>query len=125
MRRTAAPLLLVLALALGACGDDDDEADAAAAPDTASAAGAADQITIDIASFAFDPQEVEVAAGTEVVWANADDFAHTAQAADDTFDTGEIDAGTSSDPVAFDEPGTYSYFCGIHNSMTGTITVTG
>lgn len=123
MRRTA-PLLLVLALAFGACGDDDG-ADADAGPATSAATGAAETVTIDIASFAFDPQEIEVAAGTEVVWANADDFAHTAQATDAGFDTGEIDARTSSDPVAFDEPGTYSYFCGIHNSMTGTITVTG
>jgi len=27
--------------------------------------------------------------------------------------------------LTLDEPGTYAYFCGIHNAMTGTITVTG
>jgi plastocyanin len=142
MRRTIT-LLLVVPLALAACGDDDDASDAiepstTSTPTTTSTtstieasettAPAEEQstgeaVTIDIANFAFDPEGVEVAVGQEVVWANADDFTHTAQA--DAFDTGDIAAGAASEPIVFDEPGTYSYFCGIHNSMTGTITVTG
>lgn len=133
MRRTTTSLLSLLAvpLALVACGDDDGEgADASPSTETSAAAPsdpapAEGSVTIDIAEFAFDPQEVEVAAGTEVVWTNADDFAHTAEADDASFDTGDIAGGASSEPIVLSEPGTYSYFCGIHNSMTGTITVTG
>jgi plastocyanin len=134
MRRAATSLLLVLAapLALGACGDDDDPAAVGTTATTAGGAAApepgteAGPVTIDIAEFAFDPQEIEVAAGAEIVWTNADDFAHTARAEDGAFDTGDIaGGGTTSDPVVLEEPGTYTYFCGIHNSMTGTITVTG
>jgi plastocyanin len=114
----------VLALAAGAlvaCGDDDTPAAEAAPP----AGDAPAAVTVDIADFAFDPQEIEVAAGTTVVFANADGFAHTAEAEDGSFDTGDIEGGASSSAVAFEEPGTYPYFCGIHNYMTGTVTVTG
>lgn len=123
MRRIA--LAAVLILGLAACGDDDDTAEA---PDTTAAsepseAPATDQVTVDIADFAFSPREIEVAAGQQLVWTNGDDFAHTAQGDDDAFDTGEIGPGATSAPVTFDEPGMYSYICGIHNSMTGTVTV--
>ena len=124
MRRTTSllPLLLIVPFALAACGDDDESS--AGAPPT-DPAPAEDSVTVDIADFAFDPEELSVAAGTAIVWTNGDDFAHTAQADDGGFDTGTIEAGMSSEPVVLEEPGTYSYICGIHNAMTGTITVTG
>ena len=121
MRRAA---LLLLIVGLAACGDD-DEPTATATTEANAPAEAADgeQVVVDMAGFAFAPREVEVDVGQEVVWTNDDEFAHTAQADDDGFDTGNVEAGATSEPVSFDEPGTYSYFCGIHNSMTGTITV--
>jgi plastocyanin len=125
MRRAILALLIV---SLAACGSgDDDEATTAPEATTAEPASepASGQTTVDMAGFAFSPREVEVQVGQEVVWANADDFPHTAEADDGTFDTGDVDAGATSAPVTFDEPGTYSYFCAIHNSMTGTLTVVG
>ena len=132
MRRTA---LLLLVVGLAACGGDDDDTATATTttPTTESAepeasAGAesgGEQVVVDIAEFTFAPREIEVAVGQEVVWTNSDEFAHTAEGDDGGFDTGSLDAGASSEPVTFDEAGTYSYFCGIHNSMTGTVTVTG
>ena len=125
MRRIA---VLVLIVGLAACGDDDEPTATATTPTTEAApagAGGTEQVVVEMAGFAFAPREIEVAVGQPVVWTNADEFAHTAQADDDGFDTGNIEPGASSDPVSFDEPGTYSYFCGIHNSMTGTVTVTG
>ena len=137
MRRTTTSLLLASALAggLAAGGDDDETGTAGAGTGTGATVPESDEptsapaeeggtVTIDIAQFAFSPREVEVAAGTGVVWSNKDDFAHTAQDEGDAFDTGSIDAGASSEPVVL-EPGTYSYICGIHNSMTGTLVVTG
>ena len=122
MRRIA--VLAVLVVGLAACGDDDDAAESPATTAATSAPATAEQVTVDIADFAFAPREIEVAVGQEIVWTNGDDFAHTAQGDDDVFDTGDIAPGATSAPVTFDEAGTYSYFCGIHNSMTGTVTVT-
>lgn len=117
--RSLIALLLVGAFALSACGDDSGTDDAAPA-ETATGT-----VTIDIAEFRFDPRQIEVPAGAEIVWENVDDFAHTARADDGAFDTGDIAPGASSEPVVLDAPGTYSYVCAIHNSMTGTVTVTG
>ena len=115
MRRVVLALLIVT---LAACGGDDEDAAPADAP-----VESTDAVTVDMAGFAFSPRDVAVQVGQAVTWANGDDFAHTAQADDGEFDTGNVDAGATSDPVTFDEAGTYSYFCAIHNSMTGTITV--
>jgi len=115
-----AALAVVVALALAAGGDDDDEPVSAGAASDAPAG-----VTVDIAEFAFDPDGIEIAAGATVTFANRDEFAHSAEADDGSFDTGDLAAGATSEPIAFDEPGTYAYFCGIHNAMTGTITVTG
>jgi plastocyanin len=128
MRRV---LLVLLIVGAAACGGDDDSASsdatttAPAADAATSSPAASGQAVVDIADFAFGPADVEVAVGQELVWSNGDEFAHTAHSDDDEFDTGEIAPGATSDPVSFDEPGTYSYHCGIHNSMTGTVTVTG
>ena len=49
--------------------------------------------------------------------------AHTATAEEGAFDTGNIDPGASA-TVTFDAPGTYTYVCTDHSSMTGVIVVT-
>jgi plastocyanin len=123
MHRTTS-LLLVAALTAGlvGCGDDDsaEGADVASSP-----AVPGQPVAVEIDGFRFQPADVEVDVGEEVVWTNGDDFAHTAMATDESFDTGDLAPGATSAPVSFEEPGTYSYFCGIHNSMTGTVTVIG
>jgi plastocyanin len=87
------------------------------------AAFAADtQVTID--NFTFSPAEIDVPAGTRVVWTNRDDIPHTVTDAADPratksppLDTGDSYART------FDKPGTYRYFCSLHPYMQGTVVV--
>jgi plastocyanin len=126
--RTAASIRLVIVclaplavlLAVGLVGRDDTGRSGAAA--AASAPSGANAVTVQ--QFQFEPREVTVTAGAEVVWANQDAFDHSIVDRGDAFrgdpfGTGENFART------YDEPGTYEYFCGIHNSMTGTVVVTG
>ena len=135
-RRSAAVVAAVtLAVTFTACGDDDDDGDdatttEAAAPDGTEAAApdatdapAAGDATIVIAEFSFgDP--LTVPAGTTVTVMNNDTAPHTLTADDGSFDTGEIEvAGTAE--ITLDEPGTYTFHCNIHTSMTGSITVEG
>lgn len=149
MRRiTALPVhalaALALAVPLAACGGDDDvESPAvetttqpttaattgattvAPAPTTAAPAdeaGDADGTTITIADFAFGGV-TEVAVGDTVVVTNTDGTPHTWTAEDGTFDSGAIGPDESFE-FTFTEPGTFSYFCNFHPSMTGQITVT-
>ena len=50
--------------------------------------------------------------------------AHTVVADDGTFASSNIDEGEAY-AFTFTDPGTYPYFCGIHESMRGTVTVEG
>ncbi len=64
--------------------------------------------------------------GGEVIWTNRDDFAHQIVATDSEHPfagDGTIETDETYS-VTFAEAGTYDYFCGIHNSMTGSIVVT-
>ena len=106
MLRSAA--LAAAIVVLGACGADDPVPSAAAE-------------AVAIKDFKF-PATVEVAAGSTITWTNEDDFAHTVTAEDESFDSMDIDADGTFEHT-FDDPGTYAYFCNIHNYMKGTVVV--
>lgn len=74
--------------------------------------------------FLFCPAEVTVAAGSEVRWTNADAAPHslTATGAEPAFDSGTLTTGQTF-TFRLDRPGTYQYFCRLHPSMRGTVTV--
>ncbi len=81
---------------------------------------------VEVADFTFIPEEIEITAGGEVIWFNRDDFAHQIVATDSEHPfagDGTIQTDETYS-VTFAEAGTYDYFCGIHNSMTGSIVVT-
>ena len=78
---------------------------------------------VQIADFSFSPDEVEVAAGTELTWTNEDPTAHTVTAEDGAFDSRSMDPGAGF-AVRLDEPGTYPYTCLIHPTMRATVRVT-
>ena len=118
-RRLTTAVLVALAVAAPACGQDDDD------PPAASSAAAKDA-TVDIDGFAFGPGEIEVKPGTTVTWTNREDAVHTVA------DRSELGTEESDDlregdefAITYEDPGTYDYVCGIHNYMTGTVTVVG
>lgn len=124
--------LLASALLLASCGggSSDGGAKDSGSPTTSSeptdggTAGGKETI-VDIADFAFDPDDTEVHVGDTVTFANADSATHTAESGRDApkaFDTGEVEEGKTA-AVTFDEAGEYDYRCGIHDYMKGTIRV--
>lgn len=68
-----------------------------------------------ISSYA--PADTTIALGDRVVWKNEDSCPHTATDENDAWDTGNIDAGATSEAVTFDEAGTYRYICQYHPDM--------
>ncbi|HEV2236586.1 MAG TPA: plastocyanin/azurin family copper-binding protein [Ktedonobacterales bacterium] len=75
----------------------------------------------------FTPGTLTVQSGSKIIWHNATQSPHTAtQTTGPTpfFDTSIIAAGGDSAAILFTTPGTYTYQCAIHPSMTGTIIVT-
>ena len=93
----------------------------AALPRDAGAANAA----VSINNFAFSPGSVTVGIGDTVTWTNNQaGVPHTV-----TSDTaGVMDSGTLASGATyaktFDAAGTFTYFCAIHPTMTGTVIVT-
>ena len=78
--------------------------------------------SVAIAGFAFDPDAIEVEAGTKVMWSNDDPAPHTVTADDGDFDSDILDAGKSFS-FTFDKSGTYTYRCNVHPDMKGTVEV--
>ena len=136
------PTLLLAVLAslvvlLAACSsesaaepDSADEGTAAVEPDDPAEEAAADGAEVNIVSSVFEPSELTVSVGTEVVFTNEDSFAHTVtegtdgDVVEDPIVDEEIAAGGEV-RVTFDEAGTYDITCEIHPDMQMTITVEG
>jgi plastocyanin len=83
----------------------------------------AEDATIKIANFTFDPATLTVKAGTTVTWVNADDIPHLVTEKDGKFHSSAIDTDEKFSQT-FSTPGTVEYFCAIHPKMTGKIVVT-
>ena len=105
---------------IGHSGSTTSTASAAAAP-AADAGSKAVQVAI--SKFQFMPATIAVAVGGTVTWKNADSFAHTVVDKAKAFKSGDL-VGATTFSQTFTKAGTYSYYCGIHNSMVGTVTVT-
>ena len=97
------------------------EAEPAAAPATEAPSRGP---TIEIEGFAFSTLD-PVAPGTEIAVFNVDGAQHTLTADDGSFNTGGLDSGATIAITAPEVPGTYSFACNIHPSMTGALTVEG
>ena len=106
--------LVTVLVTLGVTSDDSGTA--------APTGGGAKSDTITIKNFQFSPEPLVVQAGTTVTVTNDDGTVHTVTAKGGAFDTGDLDGGATK-TITVDAPGTYRYFCDIHNYMTGTIEV--
>ena len=66
-----------------------------------------------------------MAPGTEITVTNRDGAQHTLTADDGSFNTGGLNGGSTITITAPDVPGTYTFVCNIHPSMTSSLTVEG
>jgi plastocyanin len=122
----AASVLAIVMVATG-CGSSSKASGGTAPASTtsSSAAGgtaASGGMTIDIKNFSFMPMSTTVAVGTKVTWKFEDSAAHTVKADDGSFTSPALSNGQTFTHV-FTKAGTFSYICGIHQYMHGTITV--
>src|SRR5215208_6486657 len=78
---------------------------------------------VSVVDFAFEPGTVSVPAGATVTWTNTGSRPHTVTADDGSFDSGRLDPGEQVSET-FEQPGTFSYHCGFHPEMQGSIVVT-
>lgn len=94
------------------------------------AEGRAENWTVMMQDFRFDPDTLTIAAGDSVTWINQDAMQHTTTSGLNCQPDGRWDSGLLNQGEAFGEPfpiqGTYPYFCIPHcqGGMTGAIIVT-
>ena len=122
MRHRLGPLLFILLLTAGlaACGSSSKDSTNSNAG-TPSGDGITAAITIENFTFTVDP----VTAATTVTVANDDTTTHSVVSDEaDLFETAEnVEPGGTQTITAPDEPGSYPFHCGIHSTMTATLTV--
>ncbi|MFC1920774.1 cupredoxin family copper-binding protein [Chloroflexota bacterium] len=80
------------------------------------------QIEVAIDGLAFNPAVLNVPVGTTVVWYNNDSVTHTITARDNLFDSGNLDPGDTF-RYTFEQSGELEYYCKIHPSIVGEITI--
>jgi plastocyanin len=83
----------------------------------------ADDADITIQNFSFG-QPLVVDVGANVTVANSDSVPHTWTSEDDVFDSGSLSPGEEF-AFTFEQAGEYEFFCKIHPTMTGSVTVEG
>jgi plastocyanin len=93
-----------------------------AAAGLASARADAEQASVTIDNFTFEPDTLTVKPGTTVTWTNQDDIPHTVVATNKAFRSKALDTDDKFS-FTFTTPGTYEYFCGLHPHMKATVVV--
>lgn len=81
------------------------------------------EVLIDAKSQTFDDADIEVAAGTTVEWRNTGTSTHhLVRRLGGVLVSEDLTPGTT-EAATFAEPGTYEFWCTIHQGMSGTVTV--
>jgi plastocyanin len=132
LKKSLAPVLILLAFGLVACGDSgdsstesSDSSEATSEPSGNAPAPSGEAVRaakVKIVEFVYGPDPVTVQVGGKVTWQNEDTAPHTATADDGSFDTGTIERGKIKSET-FKQAGTFTYFCQIHPTMHGTVEV--
>jgi len=135
--KTKLSLVVLTVLLLTACGSKTAPTPAGTlppiatnAPSTALAPVPADtspaalsgNVDVAIAGFAFDPATLTIKVGTTVTWTNQDTAVHNVKADDNSWGSNDLNKGDTFS-FTFNQAGTYTYRCGFHANMKGTITV--
>jgi plastocyanin len=106
-------IFLVILGFMVACDADDD--------DIQPVNGDQAENEIRMSNTSFLPVNLELSAGSIVIWANNSDVDHTVTSNDGLFDE-YLETGDQFE-YTFADPGTYNYVCKLHQGMTGTITI--
>jgi plastocyanin len=146
MNRTVPIILIALLVLIGAyflvnardAGTEDSEDGASAtvtATPSASSAGATasptatstqqGEVEVEIEDFAFRPSTITISKGMTVQWQNRDTTGHSvvSKSGPESFQSAIFGRGGTYSHT-FTKVGTYTYECGPHPEMKGTVTVT-
>ncbi len=123
-----AAAVLLLATALTGCTTTGEGGGSTATPHSpAQSTATSGAIRIIIKDFTYVPAVLTVRPGVKITVDNKDSAPHTVTASGGKggFDTGTIKGGATATFTAPGKPGSYPYFCDIHEYMKGKLTVRG
>jgi len=86
-------------------------------------AASADDANVIIDKFVFTPATLTVKPGTMVTFENHDTMVHNVVGVGGIFRSKPLETNDKVS-IAFDKPGEFAYFCGLHPYMRGKIVVT-
>lgn len=78
---------------------------------------------ISIKDFAFSPTNKRISKNTKVIWTNNDNASHTIMSYDKNGPKSQLLDKNAKYGFIFTKVGTFAYYCSVHPTMTGTITV--
>ena len=114
-------LLSSMVVVAGACGSDGEKDEGAKSASNGAVSG---EPAVKIVNFQFEPKALTVKAGSAVKWTNTDTATHSIK------DTSPLATPVSPDlgndatfSITYGQPGSYSYICGIHQYMSGSVQV--
>lgn len=112
---------IALSIGLAACGGGDDGGK------TGSGGSGSGGLAVKINTFQFNPNPAVASVGQKITWTNSDDTTHTVTAGTPDKKAGAFDGKLAGPGSTFSftptAAGEFPYFCAIHTSMTGTLTV--
>lgn len=79
--------------------------------------------SVDISGMQFQPATIRVKAGEKITWINNATMPHTVTSPNDGLLASQQLNRGSVFSHTFEQPGTYTYYCALHPSMTGTVIV--
>jgi plastocyanin len=122
--KTKLSLILLTALLLTACGAKTvtPAGTLPPIPTDTSPAVLSGNVNVAISGFAFNPPSLNITVGTTITWTNQDSTTHNVKADDNSWGSNDLNKGDTFS-YTFNQAGTYSYHCGFHANMKGTITV--
>jgi plastocyanin len=91
----------------------------------AGAQGGQQTVTVSVQDFYFSPAQLVIEPGTTVRWVNQGTVPHSVVSTDSGPLASQVLQTGGTYQFTFQNPGTYTYHCSIHPSMTASITVTG
>jgi len=109
--------------AAGVSQVEDGRAEESQAEESRPAVNHGQSVLVEIKKYAYDPNSITVPVGTHVVWRNFDSVPHTTTSTSGIFDSGVMEQGKNFS-YAFQDPGTYDYYCMIHPYMKAKVIVT-
>jgi plastocyanin len=118
----AAAFVVPLTCVVGAAGCASSTSDTTATTTTADSTASG---RVEIVDYDFSPTTITVKVGESVSWADRDTSDHwvvSSPSSPSTFDLGRQSTGSTVN-FTFGAPGSYPYFCKLHNYMKGTVVV--